>query len=156
MDSQFFLRWVMMMGLVQFQSRLSVLMIFQQSGVESSCTVIPDSALGSQNLSGHGGEMESRFLLDVFQCLPCLHLKLRTFGALFNSIKLSQNINFLLRQTMAGLSVFVRKLRFALFQAFLMLPKTSPTESVRLFVKDVISGFGFAQMKPLAIWRSND
>jgi len=109
MDSQFFVRCIMSMSLVQTQSKLSIAKIFQLSGVERSCRVIADSVLRAQSLGCYHCQMESMFTLDIFHCQFCQDLILLMLGGLFNSIKLSLNFELLLSQAMARSSLLVQK-----------------------------------------------
>jgi hypothetical protein len=109
MDSQFFIGCAMPMSLVQFQSKLPIPEIFQRSGVEFSCQFIADNVLRAQSLGCYHCEIESRLMLDIFQCHSCRHFILRILDALFNNIKRSLNFGLLLSQAMASLSSLVQK-----------------------------------------------
>jgi hypothetical protein len=71
MDSRFALGCAISMNLVQFQSKLSVLNIFQQFGTETAGTDIVNRALRVQSFScSYYGKIASRLVLDIFQCDP--------------------------------------------------------------------------------------
>jgi len=73
----------MPMSLANSNQSCRYLRFFQQSGVEVSRPVIADSVLRAQSLGCYHCKIESRLMLDIFQCQSCRQFILLILGTLY-------------------------------------------------------------------------
>lgn len=67
---------------------------FQQFGIDTAYTAILEKALRTENVScSHCGEVESRFMLDIFQCRSCQYQVWLILAVLFKNFKLPLTID---------------------------------------------------------------